>query len=374
MRYLVIFCLISLRLVAQGQLLDTLYYNSNWQLVTEGNETYYRVAGINQELLQFMGKFTDYYVNGQIFCEGQYSSSGKKNGIFTRYHQNGKIYSKGAYDDDFFTGKWSYYYSDGSLKEVIHFDQGRFVVAEHIDESGNVKVRDGTGKWKREIKDGSITFTLSATFRDYRRSGNWTLRYPDLSVQIKESYEYGEFIDGYENGYQPTYYTETRFLDDIFYPERYFSIEAFNVWEASKKDYPYISWLSELPLGGIVTGQSIDSLFSLGQQFEVPDRPANYPGGRTAFFKKVSSLLVYPKEAQKEGIAGTVYVEFVIAVDGNISALRILKGIGGGCDQEAIIAILGAGKWLPAQKLGEPIEQKILIPISFYLKKPIQEN
>jgi TonB family protein len=374
LRYLVIICLVGLSLVAQGQLLDTLYYNNNWQLVKEGNETYYRVAGVNQELLQFTGKFTDYFKNGQILCEGQYSSSGKKNGIFTHYYRNGNIYSRGAYDDDFFTGKWTYYYSNGTLKEQINFDQGRFVVAEQIDSLGNIQVKDGTGKWQREIKDGGTTYTLHATFRDYRRSGNWTLRFPDLTVFLKESYEYGKFIKGYEAGYPPKYYEETKFLDDIFYPERFFIIESFSVWEAAREDYPYISWLSQMPLEGVATEYSIDSLSRLGPQLEIPDKRAEYPGGRMAFFRKISSLLVYPPGAKKAGVAGTVYIQFVIGLDGNISSIQVLKGIGGGCDQEAILAILGAGKWLPAQKLGQPIEQKIIIPISFYPPKNIKEN
>jgi protein TonB len=44
----------------------------------------------------------------------------------------------------------------------------------------------------------------------------------------------------------------------------------------------------------------------------------------------------YPEEARKKGVQGTVYITFVIEEDGSITDAKVLRGIGSGCDEEAL--------------------------------------
>jgi TonB family protein len=61
-----------------------------------------------------------------------------------------------------------------------------------------------------------------------------------------------------------------------------------------------------------------------------------YPGGSEAFRKFIAKNLQYPDTALEARIEGSVFVEYVISDNGLVSELRILKGIGYGCDEEAL--------------------------------------
>jgi TonB family protein len=61
----------------------------------------------------------------------------------------------------------------------------------------------------------------------------------------------------------------------------------------------------------------------------------SYPGGRDAYRKFVSMHLAYPAQALENGIQGTVYLSFVVDHMGRVIEVKVLKGIGYGCDEEA---------------------------------------
>lgn len=347
---------------AFAQYIDTLYYNEYWQLVPKQEAKFYRVAEIEPKKLRFTGKFSDHYNSGQLIQEGQYSSSGKKNGPFKIFYKNGRLFCRGAFDNDYFTGTWEYFYPEGSLKERVRFNNGWFVVLDYVDQYGRKLVTNGNGTWRHNISDGEgEMLELTARFSNKKRYGTWTLRWPDGTRQVREVYEDGKLVSGTIYDYPLLTYNETRFKDDIFYPSMFYIVEGFNVWQATKKDYPYIGWLPDGP-------SEEDSLKQEIEVFEKPDRPATYPGGMATFYRHISQVLNYPSPAREQRIEGKVLVEIIIGVEGNIVDIQVLKGIGGGCDQEAVMAVLDCGKWIPAQKSGRPLEQKIVIPISFDLK------
>ncbi len=67
-----------------------------------------------------------------------------------------------------------------------------------------------------------------------------------------------------------------------------------------------------------------------------------YPGGKKAFAEFIAANMRYPEEALAAQIEGTVIVEYEIDSLGIANPLRVLKGIGYGCDEEAmrIISLL----------------------------------
>ena len=67
------------------------------------------------------------------------------------------------------------------------------------------------------------------------------------------------------------------------------------------------------------------------------------------------------------GIEGRVFVEFVIGKDGSLSDVRAVKGIGGGCDEEAVRIIQSAPAWNPGKQRGKPVKQRYTLPIVFKL-------
>ena len=88
-------------------------------------------------------------------------------------------------------------------------------------------------------------------------------------------------------------------------------------------------------------------------------------GGYDAFYAFVKDKLRYPRSALKSNVQGKVYVNFIIDQQGNITNLKVARGIGSGCDEEAVRVMKIAPKWNPARQRGKAVRQSIVIPIHF---------
>jgi TonB family protein len=80
----------------------------------------------------------------------------------------------------------------------------------------------------------------------------------------------------------------------------------------------------------------------------------------------LQSRLQYPNEALEKGIEGTVYVSIAIDTSGIPSSLKILKGLGFGCDEEAK-RLVETAKYLPAMIRDKKIKSNYMIPVKFKL-------
>ena len=67
-------------------------------------------------------------------------------------------------------------------------------------------------------------------------------------------------------------------------------------------------------------------------------------GGFKAFYDYVGKNLHYPRKAKQLGIEGRVFVQFVVEKDGSLTDIQVIKGIGGGCDEETVRVIGEAPK------------------------------
>jgi TonB family protein len=83
-----------------------------------------------------------------------------------------------------------------------------------------------------------------------------------------------------------------------------------------------------------------------------------------AYFKE---NVHYPELARKNHVAGKVYVKFVVNTDGTISDCTVLKGIGSGCDEEAVRVITNMPAWQPGTQNGRPVKVRYNQAISFML-------
>lgn len=103
------------------------------------------------------------------------------------------------------------------------------------------------------------------------------------------------------------------------------------------------------------------------QVFTIVEQNAVYPGGMDAFYKYVQKELKYPKQARKMGIQGRVFVQFVVDKDGKLTDVKAVKGIGGGCDEEAERVLRESIRWQPAKQRGKTVKVRMNIPIVFKL-------
>ena len=97
--------------------------------------------------------------------------------------------------------------------------------------------------------------------------------------------------------------------------------------------------------------------------FRVVENMPEIIGGLAALQSKVS----YPEIAVKAGIEGKVILETIIGKDGNPEEIKVLKGIGAGCDESAIKAVMNT-KFKPGTQRGKPVRVILVIPISFTLR------
>lgn len=103
------------------------------------------------------------------------------------------------------------------------------------------------------------------------------------------------------------------------------------------------------------------------QIFDVVETQPNPPGGMSGWNKYLSENLKYPTQARRMGVEGTVIVVFVINTDGSIQDVEVLRGIGGGCDEEAVKVVTNAPKWEPGKQRGKPVRTRMRLPIRFKL-------
>ena len=99
--------------------------------------------------------------------------------------------------------------------------------------------------------------------------------------------------------------------------------------------------------------------------YQSPQQKAEFPDGEAGLFKFISKNFMYPKIAYMNGIHGVVYVSFVVERDGSISNLKIIKGIGAGCNEEAIRVIRLMPLWEPAKHNGKAVASLYSLPVRF---------
>lgn len=99
----------------------------------------------------------------------------------------------------------------------------------------------------------------------------------------------------------------------------------------------------------------------------VEDMPT-FPGGDEARIRFLAENIRYPQMARESGIQGTVFVTFVVERDGSVTDVRVLRGIGGGCDEEAVRVIKSMPKWNPGKQRGRAVRVQFNMPIRFTLQ------
>lgn len=107
------------------------------------------------------------------------------------------------------------------------------------------------------------------------------------------------------------------------------------------------------------------------EDFDLPvliaEVPAAPDGGFEAFYNDIVKRMKYPAQARRMQVEGRVFVEFVINRDGSITEVKVLKGIGAGCDEEAVRVLETSPRWKPGKQRGVPVRQRMVLPITFKL-------
>lgn len=355
-RALVFLLPIFLAFTLRGQVTVRFNYNRDWQLTKKDSAVYFRVGGFDTTSYTFTGEVRDFTHAGKLTMTGTYKG-GEKNGEFIFYYANGNVESRGHFFENYRLGTWKYFYPNSFPRQEVEFvNDNIFRILYFNDSTGKSRMRDGTGFWREEHEQANhMKITNEGQFKNYLKEGEWKCIKHDGQILFTEKFKNGEFIKGTifdEKSKKLNGFTEP-VQTVLALPYKFNRTEKLEFGHGvNAKDYPFLKRI--LPLSG--------EIFSVAEVSAYPE------GGLQAFYKAIDQVMKYPPNARKLGIEGRVTVEFLINVDGSLSDFKVLRGLGQGCDEEAVRVIRESTKickWKPGMQKGSPVRQRYTLPIIF---------
>lgn len=136
----------------------------------------------------------------------------------------------------------------------------------------------------------------------------------------------------------------------------------------------------EVPNDEIIEDEVIDldSELDMDSQMDLPPPPEEEEEEEEFFvvveqmpelkggMAKLQNSVTYPEMARKAGIEGRVTVQFIVNEKGEVENAKVVRGIGGGCDEEALKAVQNA-EFTPGQQRGRPVRVQYALSINFRL-------
>jgi len=142
------------------------------------------------------------------------------------------------------------------------------------------------------------------------------------------------------------------------------SVSAIYLTNDAEKTTPLqtVSKQNENPDPGPIQGKE-DSVYKVVEKMPL------FNGGTEELYSYLGKNIKYPDEAKQKGIEGIVFVTFVIEKDGSVTNVKILRGIGAGCDEEAYRVVETMPNWTPGYQDGKPVRVSFALPIKYKLSK-----
>lgn len=291
-------------------------YFTDWGSQTTQDSAKYYVEWAKEDSIDIR---TGYYLaDGKLKFIERYSENVKK-GKSRYYHANGKLECEIIYHNDHPIGTVKSYYPNGSLhyEEIYDSAESTNQINSKQMNYGIIQYYDSVGNWL--VKNGNGI--------DYE--------------YVNSRYGYSKAKGNIVNG-----------LKDSIWVARF----------ANGKQFYTEKWRN----GTLVNGKSFwhdDSEYN----YDVMEKQAEPIGGMKTFYNYVGGIMRYPRDARRAGIEGRVFIEFIVNRDGSFTDVKVLRGIGGGCDEEALRVIKSAPRWTPGLQRGRPVRSKFNLAIIFKL-------
>jgi TonB family protein len=135
--------------------------------------------------------------------------------------------------------------------------------------------------------------------------------------------------------------------------------------EKKKNDYDSYVVIEK---GGTLD-QMADITSENGEIFTVVEESAQPVGGMPSLHDLLGKNMQYPLVARQKNTEGKVFVQFIVNENGALSDFTVLKGIGDGCDEEAVRVLKLSPNWTPGRQRGIAVKQRMVLPITFGLSE-----
>lgn len=258
---------------------------------------------INQN---YTGICETYYSDGSLKSRTSYVN-GIKNGEYTEYYQFGDIGARANFINGKLNGKVYRYYPDSTLQLRMDLDNEETGIYEHFWLDGT---KNESGKFKNGFMDGTWT------------TKNWK------GEEMKD-FNSLDLIKIYNDG-----------IDSVLkFSAQWIFIEEFGFNHLEDKN----------------------------QIIEFPDIEAGFVGGPQKLHQFISENVIYPEEAILTNDQGKVYISFVIEKNGDVTNVKVERGVSVELDAEAKRLIESMPDWTPAINRGQYVRARCRIPIAFVL-------
>lgn len=279
----------------------------------------------------------------------------------------------------------TFHISAQELKTVTIKDQSNYIREEISVLVSDIKVKQGVYrlyKYDKLAMEGNYSFNLkNGEWKEYDYNGkdvikeynykNDTLHGPYVEYFSNKKIEKkGNYLNGLKQGLWEYYDND----HDLFERGSYKNGKENGEWE-----YYYNGDLIQrynfddrklIENNDHSIQENVIIYDDLKNPIDTIDVMPVYLGGIGHLYHFIANEIEYPRIARDNGIEGTVFVQLIIDESGNVKSAKVYRGIGGGCDEEAVrVLLLTSGKWVPAYDDGKPVEMKYTQAIKYALSE-----
>lgn len=302
------------------------FFDENNLKTDESHSLYYQVGtkskftrtseGKTYTIEAFIDTVYTYFTHSNTLRSKVTYEDGYRNGPYILYYENGSLKQAGQYSNDQKKGAFTSWYPDGKKQMQINYLEREIVVNDAVDIKFQiVHYWDSLGKAVIVDGNGTCSCYFTNEFRDVIREagqvtdgfreGNWR-GFKGDTVAFEEKYQHGEFVSGMR-----------------FHPEKY---EYNKLWVQ-----------------------------------------AEFKGGMEAMYTFIMRNMTYPKKARRNGDEGSVFVQFIVERNGNLSGIEVIKGVSEEIDQESVRVVKSMPTWTPGRVRGKLVKSRFVLPIKFKL-------
>ncbi len=257
-----------------------------------------------------------YFEKGILTTEGLYKEN-KYHGLWTENYETGELYSQINYTDDKKSGKATFYFKDGKVSQY-----------------GDYKDNEREGVW-RNFGSGS-ELQSEITYSGGKYNGEAAFYSKGKIVNS------GTYLNGVKTGYWKFFNEKGRVSSQINYGDLIVSNEGASFEIASEKEK--------------------------NEVFTILETMPEFPGGVNMMMDFIRKNIVFPGDAKESGISGTVYVNFTIDITGEITSIKILRGVYSSLDKEALRVVKSMPKWSIGLYYGRPVQVLYNLPIKYTVR------
>jgi len=142
-------------------------------------------------------------------------------------------------------------------------------------------------------------------------------------------------------------------------------LETKDPGQKDQKGDPNADIRIDEPVGNSDVKQVVEA--DPNQIFTSVEQVPEFPGGLEKFGAYLGKSIRYPAVARENGTQGRVICTFVVEKDGSLTDIKVTRGIGSGCDEEAVRVLKNSPHWKPGIQNGRPVRVQYSVPISFTL-------